>query len=155
MRNLAATNAPKVFAKFFPVARQRITSELKAGASSTRTQTTSIPLPGDAALHWWQSILIGVLMPGRVDLTDYKDEFVSLLRVMIDSTNSERGWVWTGKILEKATSCLASVYHRELRMVNPDEYTSKGERDRPGRAALTGRFPTESPLVLGQAVPRP
>ncbi|ORX39177.1 putative membrane protein [Kockovaella imperatae] len=124
VRNLAAVNAPKVFSKFFPVAKQRIVSELKAGASSTRTQTTSIPLPGDAALHWWQSILLGMLMPGRVDLTEYREEFVELLQVMIDSTYSERGWTWTGKIVEKSMSCLASIYHRELRMVNPDELKS-------------------------------
>lgn len=68
MRNLAASNAPKVFAKLFPVARSRIISELKAGASSTRTLTTSIPLPSDAALHWWQSILYGMLIPGRVNV---------------------------------------------------------------------------------------
>ena len=126
VRNLAAANAPKVFAKFFPVARQRIISELKAGASSTRSQTTSIPLPGDAALHWWQSILLGTLMPGRIELSgpEYKDEYVSLLQTMIESTYSERGWVWTGKILEKSMSCLVAIYHRDLRMVNPEEFTS-------------------------------
>jgi proteasome activator subunit 4 len=65
VRNLASANAAKTFAKIFPLCRTKITSELKAGASSTRTTTTSIPVASDAALHWWLSILYGVVVPGR------------------------------------------------------------------------------------------
>jgi len=68
VRNLASSNAPKVFARLFPVCKQRITAELKAGASSLRTQTTSIPLASDATLHWWQAILYGMLIPGRIQV---------------------------------------------------------------------------------------
>lgn len=71
MRNLAAANATKTFAKLFPICRQRILAELKAGASSMRTQTTSIPVASDAALHWWQSILYGTLVPGRFVVSLY------------------------------------------------------------------------------------
>lgn len=66
---MAAANSDKVFAKLFPIAKQRIIAELKAGASSTRTTTTSIPLPSDAALHWWQAILLGMLVPGRLQVS--------------------------------------------------------------------------------------
>ena len=69
IRNLAASRAPEVWKRLFPVAKQRILAELKAGASSTRTQTTSIPRASDAALHWWQSILYGMLIPGRLDVS--------------------------------------------------------------------------------------
>lgn len=68
VRNLAAANANKTFARIFPIARQRIIAELKAGASSTRTMTTSIPRPSDAPLHWWLSILHGLLVPGRLNV---------------------------------------------------------------------------------------
>jgi len=68
VRNMSAANSDKVFARLFPVAKQRILAELKAGASSTRTTTTSIPLASDAALHWWQSILYGMLVPGRLSV---------------------------------------------------------------------------------------
>lgn len=68
VRNMSAANSDKVFARLFPVAKQRIMAELKAGASSTRTTTTSIPLASDAALHWWQSILYGMLVPGRLSV---------------------------------------------------------------------------------------
>lgn len=69
VRNLASASGDKTFAKLFPLAKQRITQELRAGASSTRTTTTSIPLPADAALHWWQSILYGMLIPGRINVS--------------------------------------------------------------------------------------
>ena len=69
VRNMSAANSDKVFARLFPVAKQRILAELKAGASSTRTTTTSIPLASDAALHWWQSILYGMLVPGRLSVS--------------------------------------------------------------------------------------
>jgi len=45
---------------------------------------------------------------------------------MIDSTFSERGWAWTGKIIEKSVSCLTSVYFTEMRMVNNDDYQNEG-----------------------------
>jgi proteasome activator subunit 4 len=73
IRNLASANAPKVFARIFPTCRQRIISELKSGASSLRTQSTSIPLASDAGLHWWQSILYGMLIPGRVMVSHNAD----------------------------------------------------------------------------------
>ncbi|WWD21364.1 hypothetical protein CI109_105848 [Kwoniella shandongensis] len=122
VRNLASANAPKVFAKLFPICRQRIINELKSGASSLRTTTTSIPLPADAALHWWQSILIGMLIPGRVILSDkeIRGQYIELLKIMIDSTLSERGWQWTGKIIEKSVSSLTSIYFKEMRMLNEE-----------------------------------
>lgn len=69
VRNLASGNATKVFERLFPICRTRILSELKSGASSLRTQTTSIPLASDASLHWWLSILYGMLIPGRVQVS--------------------------------------------------------------------------------------
>lgn len=66
---MSATRADKVFAKLFPVCKQRIAAEIMGGASSMRTQTTSIPRASDAALHWWQSILYGMLIPGRLDVS--------------------------------------------------------------------------------------
>lgn len=80
VRNLAASRANKVFAKLFPICKARITAELKGGASSMRTQTTSIPRASDAALHWWQSILYGMLIPGRLDVSgDYGAMNVELM----------------------------------------------------------------------------
>ena len=80
MRNLASANALKTTVKLFPMCRQRILNELKAGASSTRTTTTSVPMASDAALHWWQAILQGMLVPGRITVSassSFADVFYS------------------------------------------------------------------------------
>ena len=46
---------------------------------------------------------------------------------MIGSTYSERGWNFTGRIIEKTMTCLTAVYFKDLHMVNSDEYASEGE----------------------------
>lgn len=68
-RSLTTRDARKTWAKLFPIAKQRIMNELKSGASSTRTTTTSIPLASDAALHWWQNILCGMIVSGRANVS--------------------------------------------------------------------------------------
>jgi proteasome activator subunit 4 len=137
---MSAANSDKVFAKLFPVAKQRILAELKAGASSTRTTTTSIPLASDAALHWWQSILYGMLVPGRLNVgslcvsfahsqlsqSEHRNSYIDLLQVMVDSTYSERGYVWTGKILEKSMTCLVALYFTEMSMIPPKLRETEG-----------------------------
>ncbi|BEI84863.1 hypothetical protein CcaverHIS002_0502640 [Cutaneotrichosporon cavernicola] len=123
VKNLSAANATKVFERLFPICRQRIISELKAGASSTRTTTTSIPRPSDAPLHWWQSILYGLLVPGRLNLPKHRADYIDLLKVMLKNTYSERGWAWTGKIVEKTLSCLTALYLEEMNLL------SKPDRD--------------------------
>ncbi|WVR08974.1 hypothetical protein IAU60_006033 [Kwoniella sp. DSM 27419] len=127
VRNLASANASKVFEKLFPICSQRIMSELNSGASSSPTTTTSIPVPSDAALHWWQSILIGMLIPGRITLSEptTKARYLELLKVMIGSARSERGWQWTGKIIEKSVSSLTSIYYKEMKMLNKDVLESE------------------------------
>jgi proteasome activator subunit 4 len=57
----------------------------------------------------------------------HRAQYVELLRLMIGSTHSERGWAWTGKIVEKSVSCLTSIYFTEMRMLNPEDYGSEGE----------------------------
>lgn len=48
------------------------------------------------------------------------------MQAMIDSTYSERGWHWTGKIVEKSISCLTSIYFAEMSML-------ESERDSDGK----------------------
>nr|XP_019009928.1 proteasome activator subunit 4 [Kwoniella pini CBS 10737]OCF48709.1 proteasome activator subunit 4 [Kwoniella pini CBS 10737] len=127
IRHLAFANTAKVFSRLFPICRQRIIHELKTGASSLRTTTTSIPLPADAGLHWWQSILYGTLVPGRVILSDQetRGQYIELLKIMIDSALSERGWQWTGKIVEKSISALTTIFFKDMRFLNDDVYQSE------------------------------
>ena len=149
IRNMSATRADKVFAKLFPVCKTRIAAELKGGASSMRTQTTSIPRASDAALHWWQSILLGMLIPGRLDVScqadspirlnpadiqlssdQWRNDYLELLRLLIDSTYTERGWIWTGKLVEKSVSCLTSIYFKEMSMLETERDSDGTSRER-------------------------
>lgn len=58
---------------------------------------------------------------------------------MVDSTYSERGWWWTGRILEKSMSCLISIYFKDMRMVPEKLRKSEGTSD---------PFYTEQELIL-------
>lgn len=51
---------------------------------------------------------------------------------MIDSTHSERGWHWTGKLVEKSISCLTSIYFAEMSMLE-SERDSEGESHVPNQ----------------------
>lgn len=46
---------------------------------------------------------------------------------MIESTFSERGWVWTGKVVEKSITCLTTTYLVDARMVDTAVRESEGE----------------------------
>lgn len=45
---------------------------------------------------------------------------------MVDSTFSERGWWWTGRILERSMSCLISIYFKDMRMIPAGLRDSEG-----------------------------
>lgn len=49
---LANANPAKTLARFIPICYERIRVEIEHGASSTRTTSTSNPIPSDATLHW-------------------------------------------------------------------------------------------------------
>jgi proteasome activator subunit 4 len=85
IRTLAIAHPDKVFARIFPLAKQRITSELKAGASSIRTTTTSIPYPQDAALHWWIAILCGTLTGTHSSVSSVVGDF--------SQSQKQSGWL--------------------------------------------------------------
>lgn len=99
-----------------------------------------------------------VLKLYQLSEAQYRINYVDLLKVMIESTFSERGWVWTGKLIEKSVSCLTSIYFTEMRMVNEDEYESEGvcyeslafQITRPD---LDCRFQVQPSPVVGKDVP--
>lgn len=162
VKNLSAVNAAKTFEKFFPICRQRISSELRAGASSTRTTTTSIPRPSDAPLHWWMSILYGLLVPGRLNLPKYRTEYMELLRTMLQHTYSERGWAWAGNIIEKTLSCLTALYLEEMNLLNAADRDSEdfkknhtmwwGKLYRPAQVKPQWKRPTDADVDMALEV---
>lgn len=70
---------------------------------------------------------------------------------MVDSTYSERGYVWTGKILEKSMTCLVALYFTEMSMI--PEATRQTEGTSLMFVSADPRFQEEPHRLLGQTVP--
>lgn len=58
---------------------------------------------------------------------EFRAQYIELLQLMVNSTFSERGWWWTGRILEKSMSCLISIYFKDMRMVPEHVHNTAGE----------------------------
>ena len=57
----------------------------------------------------------------------YKDQFLSLFRLLLNKTFSKRGFSWSGKLVSSALLTLTHVYPLENKFVNPDEWNSEGK----------------------------
>ncbi|KAJ7042558.1 hypothetical protein C8F04DRAFT_1076309 [Mycena alexandri] len=122
---LANANPVKCLAKFFPLCERNIRVELENGASSLRTTSVSSPIPSDATLHWHLAILRGCVYNDGTAILPYKNELVSLLKLLHDKTFSNRGFAWSGKLLCNTLLTLTHTYPSENRFVNPDEWNSE------------------------------
>lgn len=120
----------RVFKKLFPICRIKILNELRSGASQVRTTTTSIPFPSDTALHWWQSILISLLVAGRAPIhePEFKQDFIDLARTMMSSTYTERGWHFTAEILGRGIRVMSETYSEDAHLVSAEERESEDFR---------------------------
>ncbi|KAJ7785985.1 hypothetical protein B0H16DRAFT_1488812 [Mycena metata] len=122
---LANANPVKCLAKFFPLCERNIRIELENGASSLRTTSVSSPIPSDATLHWHLAILRGCVYNDGTAILPYKDDLVSLLKLLHDKTFSNRGFAWSGKLLCNTLLTLTHTYPLENKFVNPDEWNSE------------------------------
>lgn len=121
----ARHNPTKVLAKLVKPCSDAIRTELKGGASSTRTTSTSIPFASDTALHWHLSVLIGsVSYPGKAILP-YKDDLLDLMQLVCDYTKTERGYSFSARLVQRLLLCLVSIYPSEQRFVNADEWENE------------------------------
>ncbi|KAJ7783436.1 hypothetical protein DFH07DRAFT_995453, partial [Mycena maculata] len=121
---LANADPVKCLAKFFPLCERNIRIELENGASSLRTTSVSSPIPSDATLHWYLAILRGCVYNDGTAVLAYKDELISLLKLLHEKTFSNRGFAWSGKLLSNTLLTLTHTYPLENRFVNPDEWNS-------------------------------
>lgn len=71
--------------------------------------------------------MYGLLVPGRLSLPSHRAEYMDLIKHMLQSTYSERGRAWTGKIVEKTLSVLTALYLEEMHMLNKPDRESEGE----------------------------
>ncbi|KNZ79712.1 Proteasome activator complex subunit 4 [Termitomyces sp. J132] len=112
----------KTHTKFFSFCAGKIRHELENGASSLRTTSLSSPLPSDATLHWNLAILRGTIYNDGKSLLRYKEELLSLLKLLHNKTYSKRGYSWSGKLLSSVLLTLTHTYPLENKFVNPDEW---------------------------------
>ena len=62
----------------------------------------------------------------ELQLLKYKNDLLSLLRLLRDKTFSKRGYAWSGKLLSSMLLTLSHTYPLENRFVNPEEWDSEG-----------------------------
>ncbi|TFK57485.1 hypothetical protein OE88DRAFT_1651225 [Heliocybe sulcata] len=126
---VANANPEKTLARFLPFCLRNIRLELENGASSVRsTSTISSSLPSDATLHWNLAILRGAMYNDGRAVANYRDELLSLFKLLHEKTLSKRGFSWSGKLLSSTLLTLTHTYPLENRFVNPDEWDSEDFR---------------------------
>ena len=59
-------------------------------------------------------------------ILEYKDDFESLLQLMIDCCKSERGYTTSARVLAITLMTLTNTWVRDYRSVNPAEWRSDG-----------------------------
>ncbi|CAK5268900.1 unnamed protein product [Mycena citricolor] len=119
---LARVQPEQTMAKFLPFCIAQVEEELRHGASSVRTTSSSAAIPSDTTLHWNMSILRGCLSYGGPAILKYKKQVIDLLILLTDKTKGERGYSGTGRMLSRILNNVASIYPINNRFVNSDEW---------------------------------
>lgn len=70
------------------------------------------------------NIIVALLTVPKVLM--YRDELLSLFRLLVDKTFSKRGFSWSGKLLSSTLLTLTHTYPLENKFVNPEEWDSEG-----------------------------
>ncbi|KAK0553638.1 Proteasome activator BLM10 [Tilletia horrida] len=112
-------NGAKVLNKILPMCAERIREELKHGAGSTRTTSTSQPISSDTALHHYLSILGGALNCMGTELLPHKELIISLLQDVSEHCHSERAYTLVARIYAKVFAISVQIFPAENRFVNP------------------------------------
>ncbi|KAF9073805.1 armadillo-type protein [Rhodocollybia butyracea] len=122
---VANANPEKTLAMFLPFCARNIRLELENGASSLRTTSSSLPIPSDATLHWNLAILRGTVYNDGRAVVKYRNELMSLIKLLHTKTYSKRGFSWSGKFLSSMLLTLTHTYPYENKFVNPEEWESE------------------------------
>ena len=121
----ARADSEMVRKRLLPQCFANIRAEIANGASSTRTTSTSLPAPSDAALHWNLSVLTGALNGPSEHIMLYKDDLISVLQLIAEKCKSERAYSFGAKLVQKVVSSLTSLYPKEQRFVNQETWDSE------------------------------
>lgn len=120
--SFARAEAEMVLAKIIPLADSRLRSEIRFGASSTRTTSTSTAAPADAAFHWHLLCLGGAVMGSGKAVLQHKNTLLQLLLYLIPQTRSERGYSLLSRLVGRLLQTLLGIYPLEWSPFNPDEW---------------------------------
>ena len=117
---VSQTNTRKRLNAFIPLCIDRIREEIENGASSTHSGklTANINPFGfsrmsDAALHWYQAVLNGVIRDSGDGVLEHVDALLGLLDDSFRMCQSRRGYSWAAKMLRYILGSLTAVYPME------------------------------------------
>ncbi|KAJ1565665.1 hypothetical protein HK096_000529, partial [Nowakowskiella sp. JEL0078] len=154
---------------FFSFARSRIIAEIAQGSGSESTSISSntghpynFATMSDASLHWWQSIINGLVDGGGVELLAYQDDLISLIVEMAKNINSATGYKWTGKLIRNILDSLLQRNPIEQRSIKPDlwtnvEYMSRSHREwgepiNRNDIGITWHIPTQKEIDFAESL---
>ncbi|EJU01100.1 hypothetical protein DACRYDRAFT_22883 [Dacryopinax primogenitus] len=121
---VANGNPPKSMAQFLPHCERVIRSELENGASSIRSTQWGQQRSSDATFHWNLGLLRGLMDGNGKSLLPYKENLLSLLRLLRDKTYSKHGYTWTGELLSDLLLALSHTYPQNTWFVNRETWES-------------------------------
>ncbi|WFD34224.1 Proteasome activator BLM10 [Malassezia cuniculi] len=120
----ARVDASKVLGRILRVCTSNIRTEIKHGASSVRTTSTSIPRPQDAALHYYINILGGALTGAGEAVLPYQTDVLDCITLLQEHCYSERSYLLSAQLVYRLLSGLLSIYPKDQRLVNKDVFES-------------------------------
>ncbi|TIA90807.1 hypothetical protein E3P99_01381 [Wallemia hederae] len=120
----AKADAEKTLKQFLGWSISTVKNELKHGASSERTTSTSTPFAGDTSLHWAMAVMTGCLTHSGKAMLPYKEDVIDVLKLTTASCKSERGYMWSSSVLQRVLQTLVQYYTTSSRFVNEQEWNS-------------------------------
>lgn len=123
---MTALNPKKAAKVFIPLCISNIQMELEHGAASTVSHSAASTLiPSDATFHWYQNILFSMIASLGPEILVYKEDIVSVTKMMIAKCRSRRGMMWTGKVVRAVLCTTLNIYPLDYRSLNPSKWNDK------------------------------
>ncbi|KAF9110857.1 hypothetical protein BGX27_005774 [Mortierella sp. AM989] len=149
----ASGNRTNAMAKVFPILDRIIRSELEHGASSVPSLAYS-HMHGDDSLHYYQTLLKHLVLSS--DITGYRDQIISLTKLMVEKCHDRRGYKLTSKIMVSALQNLLATYPLDSKSHNPTQWNDEafmaeshmhwGEMFEAGSDAMNWHIPSQEEI---------
>ncbi|RKO86253.1 hypothetical protein BDK51DRAFT_30739, partial [Blyttiomyces helicus] len=123
----------KKLAAFFPLACDRLLTELQNGAASDPTLGSSITTAhpfgfasmSDATFHWFQCMLIGAVDNTGAEILPYKERLLEVIAECVERCRSRRGYKWVGKLIKGVLGSLTRVYPKDERSFDKEKWNNR------------------------------